>query len=226
MFHRHFLIGTFSLILLPEIAQATETIARYNQDTTDFFDGDEDWDSGRFKAECPAGEYIIGLSGSEPAGVAGINGVDARCGGILSDIVDDIHNTHSLETFANDRGTTASSDWDVGFAKAECGPQGIVAGISQTTDTHAVSKILCRDACGWDIHKDNCNTLVYSQINNELENQFGYDWSVGFFKNSCWLNRVLTGVSRNQDGTIHALLCCWGGPPNTPPSQCDQANQL
>ena len=186
-----------------------------------FYIAEGDWDRMRLKAECADGDVMGGLSGTEKGTAAAMNGAEMMCRHSSSQklSVGSNFKTHSLEMFANDRGKTILGDWDVGFAKAECGPKGVVAGVSQTSD-RLISKILCRDNAGWTYDLRSCNVFVYN-LNNNLGNGINGDgdWSQGFFKNSCSVfGQELKGVSRTQDGSIHALLCCAATPPPSQPA--------
>lgn len=105
-----------------------------------------DWASGFYKLECGQNEYVAGVS-EDALGCQS----DNRFHGVICAAGSGLTGTCSARTVdgsigRDDRGTTASGDWDVGAFKGECGLAQYVAGVSVSPSTGRPHSILCCDA--------------------------------------------------------------------------------
>jgi hypothetical protein len=89
-----------------------------------------DWDSGYFKAECPVGYYVQGVSQSQSGTM---NNLLCTYDATLTVSP----STCSVEQFGNgtDSADYAGPDWDVGYYKGQCFPGLVVAGVSSNAAT-------------------------------------------------------------------------------------------
>ena len=99
-----------------------------------------DWDYGRYKLECGAGEYVTGVgeNATQCQGNNRFHGVLCARGTNLTNIC----RTRILGG-RDDRATTVSGDWHVGAYKAECDVSEYVAGVSVSPQTGAPHALLC-----------------------------------------------------------------------------------
>jgi hypothetical protein len=105
---------------------------------------------------------------------------------------------------SDNRGTTATGDWDFGFYKGECGANEYVAGVSQRTNG-AVDSILC---CQGAVSHSACAARRFSSSDSREDSAAG-DWDYGFYKGECGPGRYVAGVSRvTSSGRPDAILCC------------------
>jgi hypothetical protein len=99
-----------------------------------------DWAPGYTKLECASGEYVRGVS--EDSVNTGndhhFHAIECATGSVLSDTC----NTLVFDQGDN-RGNTASGDWDVGAYKGECASGEYVGGVSVSPTTGAPHSILC-----------------------------------------------------------------------------------
>jgi hypothetical protein len=104
-----------------------------------------DWDSGYFKLECGANEYVAGVSENAQA-CAGNNAFHAVVCAAASGLPDGGLGTACHDRFlvaGDDRPSGYTDDWDPGAFKAECAVDEFVAGVSVSPDTGAPHAILC-----------------------------------------------------------------------------------
>jgi hypothetical protein len=103
--------------------------------------GNPDWDFGHYKLECGDGEYVSAVSedAAQCSGSNAFHGIQCSKGaGLRSDGC-------SVRAFGggDDRGDSASGDWDNGAFKGECAANEYAAGVSLTLDTLAPHALLC-----------------------------------------------------------------------------------
>ncbi|HVY44727.1 MAG TPA: hypothetical protein VHB21_02565 [Minicystis sp.] len=108
--------------------------------------GNSDWDFGHYKLECGANEYVIGVSedASQCEGDHRFHAVACAAG---SGLRSDGCSTRVFDGH-DDRGATASGDWDFGAWKGECAAGEYVAGVSADVDDGAPHALLCCPADG------------------------------------------------------------------------------
>ncbi len=97
-----------------------------------------DWDSGYYKGECAANEYVAGVSQSTQGQMQSIlccsapSATHASCSAAKA----------MGEGDARESGST-SGDWDYGYYKGECGSGRYIAGVSRAVANGRPHKILC-----------------------------------------------------------------------------------
>jgi len=90
-----------------------------------------DWDPGYFKAECPNGYYVQGVSQS-------IGGAMHRLFCTSDSTLVVSTSTCKVETFEGmDSADYSGPDWDNGYFKGQCPPGLVVAGVSSNAGTPA-----------------------------------------------------------------------------------------
>ncbi|AGC42915.1 protease B [Myxococcus stipitatus DSM 14675] len=159
-----------------------------------------DWAPGEYKAECASGEPVTGVSlnpSSRNTRVA-----LCRTGGDPRYPHDGCY-ARNFSTVDN-RGTSATGDWDPGYYKGECGPNEFVAGVAQSTG-HAITAVLC---CPGSVTHTSCSALVFDGQDSRESSTTG-DWDADNWKGECGPGRYAAGLSRSTSGGApHALLCC------------------
>jgi MYXO-CTERM domain-containing protein len=158
-----------------------------------------DWSNGYYKADCSTAQAATGLSMSK-ASPAYAHDLLCR----LDDATVFGHTAcHSVAfSTADNRGTTATGDWDLNHYKGECGTNEYVAGTSQSIDLkmHAI------ECCTGAVVHDDCAAVVMNGQDAQ-EDPGGSDWDPGFWKGECGAGRYVAGVSQ-VSGAPHAILCC------------------
>jgi hypothetical protein len=104
-----------------------------------------DWDSGYFKLECGANEYVAGVS-ENALPCAGNNAFHAVMCAAASGLPSGGLGTACHDRFliaSDDRPPGHTDDWDAGALKAECAQDDFVAGVSVHPGTGAPHAILC-----------------------------------------------------------------------------------
>jgi hypothetical protein len=166
-----------------------------------------DWAYGDYKAECPAGAPMYGVSR-----VPGQLWSDAvECGGVLPE-----YNLYGIgcyarpvENWSNQGDTDRGWDWDPGSYKTECAASEYVAGISQASGNGALTSILCCPA--W-VNHDSCNSQEF--YNGNSPGYVAPDWDYGNYKGQCPAGQYVAGISTpafpsiGTTGAAHAILCC------------------
>jgi hypothetical protein len=179
---------------------------------TRFFTDDGDWSFGDFKAECAASDRVAGISATAIGISPELRAHVALCETSYFTINRGVFETfHNLTGPTDDRGDTATGDWDYGYYKAECGPNEVVVGVSQNAGSLHMSKIACGSTTVSEVGNDDsrCVTLPFSHVSDVRLDTASGDWSVGYSKNECRPQQLLKGVSSNPaTGEIHAILCC------------------
>jgi hypothetical protein len=99
-----------------------------------------DWAPEYYKLECGANEYVLGVS-EDAAQCQGNRNFHAVLCGAASGLTSACH-TRTFDA-RDDRGTTASQDWDFGAFKGECGPGQYVAGVSVDPGSRRAHSLLC-----------------------------------------------------------------------------------
>ncbi|EAU63760.1 hypothetical protein STIAU_2161 [Stigmatella aurantiaca DW4/3-1] len=168
-----------------------------------------EWFLDHYKAECAPGERLLGLSRATTGGWA-------RTALCYTDSVSAPRYEHPVQGVpptgcqsrsvlgGDNRGTTASGDWDSGFAKAECGLNEYVAGVAQSPDNNFAG-ILCCPAAG--TTRASCTPRVFASQDNRETTASG-NWDAAGTKGECGTASFVAGVSRDANGDPHALLCC------------------
>jgi hypothetical protein len=169
-----------------------------------------DWALNSYKAECGAGQALIGLS-------VGTSSNQAHAALCSPDSAATVHGAatgcHTLN-FAGGDGGMISSDWDYGHYKAECAPTEFVAGVAQDT-SGALTDILC---CPGQVTHQACAALILGagEVREAGAEAASGDWDYGYYKGECSPGRYVAGVSRNVSGSgttpitgaAHGMLCC------------------
>ncbi|MDC0713953.1 hypothetical protein POL68_36140 [Stigmatella sp. ncwal1] len=168
-----------------------------------------EWFLDHYKAECAPGERLLGLSRATTGGWA-------RTALCYTDTVSAPRYEHPVQGVpptgcqsrsvlgGDNRGTTASGDWDSGYAKAECGLNEYVAGVAQSPDNNFAG-ILCCPAAG--TARTSCTPRVFASQDNRETTASG-NWDAAGTKGECGTASFVAGVSRDANGDPHALLCC------------------
>jgi hypothetical protein len=182
----------------------------YPHDTLAFDSGDTrrptglgDWKPGSYKSECGPNGAVTGLSSSTVLRETHAAFCTDEQPGQYS------HQACRTVDFSggDNRGTTATGDWDPGFPKGECGVNEYVAGVSQRTNGF-VDSILC---CAGAVSHAACTAHAFHS-GDSRENPAVGDWDYGFNKADCGPGRFVAGVSRNtrslQYSGANSLLCC------------------
>ncbi len=162
--------------------------------------GASDWKPGSYKAECARGAAIAGLSSY----TANQKAHSALCR--TEDESRFTRNGCTVRDFSafDNRGTTATGDWDLGYFKGECRANEYVAGVSQTTGL-ATNAILC---CPGAVTHASCRAIADAGGDARELWESG-DWDPQFYKMECGRGRYVAGVSRNTaTGAPHSILCC------------------
>jgi hypothetical protein len=167
-----------------------------------------DWKPNSYKAECADGERAMGISATP--------GSD-RASSLLCE--QDLfalqyqqpnHYPHQVcrtvdFSTGDNRGTTATGDWDYGNFKGECAANEYVAGVTQTTSGQ-VDSLLC---CQGNVSHSSCSAHVLARGDSRETTGSG-DWDRNHYKGECGgYYRYAAGVSRNPgSGAVDAILCC------------------
>jgi len=160
--------------------------------------GTGDWSSGFYKAQCSGAQAATGLSMSMTSpGYAH----DLLCR--LDDGTVFQHASCRAVVFgpADNRGTSATGDWDPGSAKGECAADEYAAGTSQSTDLRLHALWCCKGR----VQHTECAALAFD--GQDAQERPANDWDPGFWKGECGPDRFVAGVSQRA-GVPHALLCC------------------
>ena len=101
-----------------------------------------DWAPGSYKLECGSGEYVASVS-EDAMGCQGDNHFHGVLCGRGPSGLGSACNVRRLGIHADDRGTTASGDWNAGAYKAECAGNEYVAGVSVDPQSRNLTSVLC-----------------------------------------------------------------------------------
>lgn len=167
-----------------------------------------DWAPGDYKAECPLGAPVYGVSRvpgqtwSEDieCGMTGQSAYSNSGTGCYSRWAEDYDN----------RGDDDSGwDWDPGSYKTECNANEYVAGVSQASGNGVVTSILC---CPASVTHQSCDAQVF--YNGDSSGYVPPDWDSGYYKGQCPAGQYVAGISTPAyasvgiAGAAHAVLCC------------------
>ncbi len=193
-----------------------------------------DWDARKQKAECGYTDWMIGLS-TAPTHHGAAHAF--RCA--MSEYKLGPRNFgSSCWTERGERlgssGTgvfrNRNADWDVGYTKSSCSNGSYLAGVSSDPNNHnQLAGLLC--CTEPDLGLNDCSTVVFGQPSSEQntsttvddhDNIVPYDWdppygTSTFPKAECGAGRRMMGASKDQDGKLHAILCC--GTSDPPPAR-------
>jgi uncharacterized protein YgiM (DUF1202 family) len=168
----------------------------YGQDGGSF--GANDWDPTFWKATCPAGAAIRGVSRDTEGRYAHAALCDSGTAGGSPAAV--------LSGPGDQRRGGRVGDWDWGYYKLECREGEYVSGVSQSTDPNGarIHSVRCSSGAG---STRNCATRVIAG-QQDYSGADG-DWDSGYYKGDCLPGDVAVGVSIDpESGQAHALLCC------------------
>lgn len=166
-----------------------------------------DWAYGDYKAECPLGAPVYGLS--RIPGETWSN--DLECG-----MTQPAYTTSASACYArpvydyDDRGYTGDGDWDPGSYKTECNRGEYVAGVSQASGNGVLTSILC---CPSSVTHQSCDTQVFYSSDSPAMS-LPPDWDPTHYKGQCPAGQYVAGISTpaysqiGMTGAAHALLCC------------------
>jgi len=166
-------------------------------------EGAADWSFGNYKGNCGAGEAVTGMSQATGSPLVGPHAL--RCKSKGDAFADTVAAAHAVWTNADHYrsvATHAGYDWDVGYAKNECGDGEYVSGASQDPSSHALRHLRC--AIG-PVAGNGCNSK--SVMTNDRGEDTG-DWDPGYWKAECGPDTVVLGVSVDTSGKPHRILCC------------------
>ncbi len=164
--------------------------------------GTGDWMPGSHKAECGAGERVVGVSkySSPPYKAHG-----ALCA--PSTTAASPHNSCRTYVFANGdaRGTSATGDWATNYYKGECAADEYMAGVSQTPDGKLDAILCCKGA----VTHNNCTAPIFLAADARESTATG-EWDPGYWKGECGAGKYAAGISRQVDAwwSGFSLLCC------------------
>jgi hypothetical protein len=165
------------------------------------YTGDGEWASNLLKGECNFGP---GGFGTSLVGVSRVIGGNRPTKKIFCSTSVSFNSGTTLDfSTRDDRRSTMSGEWDAGFVKGEC-PQGQALTALAQTLSGVVKKARCAPIA---VTTDSCEKVTLSN-GDQRQSIWGGDWSVGDFKAQCADPLVATGVSRDDDGKVRALLCC------------------
>jgi hypothetical protein len=178
---------------------------RFDQSSTRYFTADGDWSPGNLKAQCPAEMYVNGISAVSNNLGPLLLAHSALCQHSTEPIDHTSERTYGNNGDLDDRGDTATGDWDPGNQKIECGPSEVITGVAQTASL-VFGVILCSESQpGPDPGR--CVSLYFSHdMNDRLSTDSG-DWAFEYVKNECGAQHVLKGIS-TAAGELHGVLCC------------------
>ncbi|MER5917024.1 cellulase family glycosylhydrolase [Streptomyces sp. NPDC001982] len=155
-----------------------------------------DWDSGAYKAACPDGLRLIGLSHSGGRGLCtDTSAGDLRAGGDTQTVVTD------------ERYVPAAGDWAGGYTKLQCPAGQFVIGYSRRGER--VSAALCapaRTSLGL-----GGRTVWFDRSDNRPADGAGDDFAYGRYKGQCAADEYAAGIAfttRIGSATGPAALLC------------------
>jgi hypothetical protein len=167
-------------------------------------DGADDWSPGNFKGNCGPGEAVTGMSQANDPTLEGAHAL--RCvayGSQLSDgFIASLVVSPSADHFRSGS-SRASYDWDLGFAKSECGTGEYVSGASEDVSAHALQHLRCAAAAP--ATSSQCNSRA---VTSDDRGQDSGDWDPGYWKAECEADFIVAGVSVDSAGKPRRILCC------------------
>jgi hypothetical protein len=170
-----------------------------------------DWDHGRWKKQCDAYSYMMGVS-VEPSAH---NATSYLCA-MRPDLGTSVGNwqNHGFDSTVR----SSSSDWDPGYYKAECPINEYMSGYSVNTSgggTGSIGNIRCVQATN-EGNNTSCHGVTFGMYTaDNRESTASGDWASGSWKLECAPGEHIAGMSAtgSSGGRIHGILCCNGDPP-------------
>ncbi|KAJ7033600.1 cellulase [Mycena alexandri] len=155
-----------------------------------------DYDDGAFKAMCPDGLRLTGLSHGSTRGLCS----DVTFGNLWS-------SSHANEVVFDERHVT--NDWASGYTKYTCPPNYFVSGWA--IRGAKLSTVMCAEAAT--TLGTNGRTVWFNQGDN-LADEFGGDFANGQYKGTCAVNEYIGGVAfttalfnADANGAPDAIYC-------------------
>ncbi|KAJ7699814.1 putative secreted glycosyl hydrolase [Mycena metata] len=155
-----------------------------------------DYDSGAYKAMCPDGLRLTGLSHGSTRGLCS----DVTFGNLWA-------SSHANEVVFDERHVT--NDWASGYTKYTCPPNYFVSGWA--IRGAKLSTVMCAEAAI--TLGTNGRTVWFNQGDN-LADAFGGDFANGQYKGTCAVNEYIGGVAfttalfnANANGAPDAIYC-------------------
>jgi hypothetical protein len=164
------------------------------------YTGDGDWAGAELKGECGSNEWTVGVSTSATQAHS------MQCASTDSATnFTSFQTTLSISNQNDGWGNHGLGDWDPGYFKGECLPNGMVTGLSLGSGG-GLNHVRCSSTPD---SATNCRALPFpSSDNRETPNSVS-DWAVGYYKAECANGSAITGISRSvATGDVHAVLCC------------------
>ncbi|MBN2100746.1 S8 family serine peptidase [Candidatus Dojkabacteria bacterium] len=170
-----------------------------------------DWAYGRWKGECNEASFVKGTSMNPSTGQPSAMLCKDEDPYLLDSPL-----SYNVYTYngGNDRGSTASGDWDFGYWKGECADDEFIAGFSMYpssagSNAYDPYSIICKkyDPSKIDITSNYTAYVYYGSEDPRGDTSTG-DWNYGNWKGECASNEIMTGVSMNPSTKMpHAILC-------------------
>lgn len=205
LFNRDFAVGSFY-----------RSDSRYERMIPGGHPYDWDWAVNHYKAVCPFGQPMTGISKSIWLNYSEYNAYMARNVQCRNDNPGKFTPISCRVKVANQGENQAStmtpaSDWAYGYWKTTCESNEYVFGISQTT-TGNLASILCCSAANLSANVANAvghNMVVADAVEPGSQVSLGHDWSWGDWKGECGPGRYIIGVARVPTGVAHVgfILC-------------------
>jgi aryl-phospho-beta-D-glucosidase BglC (GH1 family) len=155
-----------------------------------------DWDVGAYKAACPDGLRLVGLSHTSGRGLCTDTGVtDLRASGAGQTVVTD------------ERYVPGGGDWASGYTKFQCPSGAFLIGYSERGAR--VSAALC--APGRVALSGTSRTVWFDRSDNRPADGAGGDFAYGSYKGQCAANEYAAGIAfttRVGSGPGPAALLC------------------
>ncbi|MGW1002739.1 glycoside hydrolase family 5 protein [Streptomyces sp. NPDC002520] len=139
-----------------------------------------DWDSGAYKAACPDGLRLVGLSHTSGRGLCTDSGAgDLRASGSGQTVVTD------------ERHVPGSGDWASGYTKYQCPSGSFLIGYSARGER--VSAALC--APGRVALAGSGRTVWFDRSDNRPGDAAGGDFAYGSYKGQCGVSEYAAGIA-------------------------------
>ncbi|MFJ8032520.1 glycoside hydrolase family 5 protein [Streptomyces sp. NPDC096032] len=139
-----------------------------------------DWDPGAYKAACPDGLRLIGLSHTRGRGLCTDSGTD----GLRS-------STGGQTVVTDERHVPAGGDWASGYTKLQCPAGAFLAGYSVRGER--VSAALC--VSGRDPLAGAGRTVWFDRSDNRPADAAGGDFAQGDYKGQCAADEYTAGIA-------------------------------
>jgi hypothetical protein len=176
-----------------------------------------DWAAGQFGARCTNGGRLIGLAaraGGEDEALCILDpAYEFSPWQVVVPRAPPVVPTHiqynGWDQRLASRSVAGASDWDVGFAKQECGLGQFVSGLVKSRSTgNPFYGMECETVKPlWSL-SNTCNVRALGTQDDRTSSIEG-DWDVGAIKAECGADQYVAGVSVDgSTGHVHRLLCC------------------